>query len=203
MSKLVGIYGRVSTTGGSCEMQQRDLRQMAERRELPIYQEYFDTGVSGTKASRPALDTMLNDAKHGKFQVLLVWRLDRLGRSLSHLLRIMETLQACHVDLVSYSEGLDFSTASGKLMYQLLAAFSEFERNTICERVRCGLRNARAKGKRIGRPGADASLISKAREMVASGHSLRSVGKSLGLSVATVHKYALSGRWIPSAKDFE
>ena len=72
--------------------------------------------VSGTKASRPALDAMLKDAKHDKFQVLLVWRLDRLGRSLSHLLRIMEILQACHVDLVSYSEGLDFSTASGKLM---------------------------------------------------------------------------------------
>ena len=192
MSKLVGIYGRVSTTDQSCEMQQRDLRQMAERRELPIYQEYFDTGVSGTKASRPALDTMLNDAKHGKFQVLLVWRLDRLGRSLSHLLRIMETLQACHVDLVSYSEGLDFSTASGKLMYQLLAAFSEFERNTICERVRCGLRNARAKGKRIGRP-AKTYLDQDVRRSIWEAHkrggvSLRQLAIQFSTSLGTVQR---------------
>ena len=142
------IYGRVSTlTNQSVEMQARDLRQLAERRSFEVVREYFDEGVSGAKSSRPALDEMLADAKRGKFRVLLVWKLDRLGRSLAHLVRLLEDLRACNVELVSFSEGLDFTTTTGKLLYQVLSAFAEFERDCIRERVRAGMRNARAKGK--------------------------------------------------------
>ena len=147
------IYGRVSTlTNQSVEMQARDLRQLAERRSFEVVREYFDEGFSGAKSSRPALDEMLADAKRGKFRVLLVWKLDRLGRSLAHLVRLLEDLRACNVELVSFSEGLDFTTTTGKLLYQVLSAFAEFERDCIRERVRAGMRNARAKGKSIGRP---------------------------------------------------
>src|ERR1700674_1709078 len=131
------IYGRVSTlTNQSVEMQVRDLRQLAAGRSFEIVREYFDEGVSGTKSSRPALDQMLADAKRGKFRVLLVWKLDRLGRSLAHLVRLLEEFRTYGVELVSFSEGMDFSTSTGKLMYQLVSAFAEFERDCIRERVR-------------------------------------------------------------------
>src|ERR1700683_4107069 len=130
------IYGRVSTlTNQSVEMQVRDLRQLAERRSFEVVREYFDEGVSGAKSSRPALDEMLADAKRGKFRVLFVWKLDRLGRSLAHLVRLLEDLRACNVELVSFSEGLDFTTTTGKLLYQVLSAFAEFARDCIRERV--------------------------------------------------------------------
>src|ERR1017187_5715245 len=147
------IYGRVSTlTNQSTEMQVRDLRQLAGRRGLEVLHEYLDEGFSGAKSSRPALDEMLADAKRGRFRILLVWKLDRLGRSLAHLVRLLEDLRACNVELVSFSEGLDFTTTTGKLLYQMLSAFAEFERDCIRERARAGMRNARAKGKRIGQP---------------------------------------------------
>lgn len=112
------IYCRVSTlTNQSVEMQLRDLRQLAERRDFDVLREYCDEGISGARNSRPALDEMLADAKRGKFRVLLVWKLDRLGRSLAHLVRLLEDLRACNVELVSFSEGLDFTTTTGKLLY--------------------------------------------------------------------------------------
>jgi DNA invertase Pin-like site-specific DNA recombinase len=147
------IYARVSTAANqSVEMQLRDLRELAARRGLEIVKEYCDEGVSGAKKSRPALDKMLADAEAGKFSVVLVWKLDRLGRSLIHLVRLMEDFQRLGIELVSFSEGLDFTTTTGKLLYQIICAFSEFERDCIRERVRAGMRNAKAKGKRIGRP---------------------------------------------------
>ena len=187
------IYGRVSTlTNQSTEMQVRDLRQLADRRGFEVLHEYLDEGFSGAKSSRPALDEMLADAKRGKFRILLVWKLDRLGRSLAHLVRLLEDLRACNVELVSFSEGLDFTTTSGKLLYQMLSAFAECERDCIRERVRSGLRNAKAKGKRLGRPQAvvDAARIAMLR---AQGHTIRTIATQLGYSRALVHK-TLSNR---------
>jgi DNA invertase Pin-like site-specific DNA recombinase len=187
------IYGRVSTlTNQSTEMQVRDLRQLADRRGFEVVREYLDEGFSGAKSSRPALDEMLEDAKRGKFRVLLVWKLDRLGRSLAHLVRLLEDLRACNVELVSFSEGLDFTTTTGKLLYQMLSAFAEFERDCIRERVRSGLRNARAKGKRLGRPPkvVDAARIARLR---AQGLSWRTVAAQVGSNTATVRR-AVSGR---------
>ena len=182
------IYARVSTLNGqSVEMQRRDLRELAVRRGFEIAGEYCDEGQSGAKASRPALDAMLADARRGKFRVLLVWRLDRLGRSLSHLVRLLEDLRVWNVELVSFSEGLDFTTATGKLMFQLLSAFGEFERECIRERVRAGLRNARAKGKSIGRPRVqiDAAKVASFR---AAGYSWPRIARELGVSVGSVYK---------------
>ena len=182
------VYARVSTLNGqSVEMQCRDLHALAERRGFEIAAEYCDEGQSGAKSSRPALDAMLADARRGKFRVLLVWRLDRLGRSLAHLVRLLEDLRAWNVELVSFSEGLDFTTATGKLMFQLLSAFGEFERECIRERVRAGLRNARAKGKRIGRPRVKVDAL-KIASFRAAGHSWPRIARELGVSVGTAYK---------------
>jgi DNA invertase Pin-like site-specific DNA recombinase len=191
------IYGRVSTlTNQSVEMQARDLRQLAERRGFQVVREYFDEGVSGATSSRPALDEMLADAKRGKFRVLLVWKLDRLGRSLAHLVRLLEDLRACNVELVSFSEGLDFTTTTGKLLYQVLSAFAEFERDCIRERVRAGMRNARAKGKSIGRP-PRTQLSTEDRWAIADAYwrgktSFRKLAKKFDTSVGTVQRCVLT-----------
>jgi DNA invertase Pin-like site-specific DNA recombinase len=184
------IYGRVSTlTNQSTEMQVRDLRQLADHRGFEVMHEYLDEGFSGAKSSRPALDEMLADAKRGKFRILLVWKLDRLGRSLAHLVRLLEDLRACNVELVSFSEGLYFTTTSGKLLYQMLSAFAEFERDCIRERVRSGLRNARAKGKRLGRPSkvVDATTVALLR---GQGVTWRSIATQLGVGIATAYRAA-------------
>lgn len=153
MSRRIAIYARVSTSGGqSVGMQLLDLRELAKRRDFELVGEYCDEGVSGSRESRPALDALLRDARRRKFDAVLVWKLDRLGRSLVHLVRLLQDLRALGVELISFSEGLDFTTTTGKLLYQVISAFAEFERDCIRERVTAGLRNARAKGKRLGRP---------------------------------------------------
>jgi DNA invertase Pin-like site-specific DNA recombinase len=191
------IYGRVSTlTNQSTEMQVRDLRQLADRRGFEVLHEYLDEGFSGAKSSRPALDKMLADAKRGKFRILLVWKLDRLGRSLAHLVRLLEDLRACNVEFVSFSEGLDFTTTTGKLLYQMLSAFAEFERDCIRERVRAGMRKARAKGKRIGRP-PRTQLSPEDRKSIAAAYwcqkaSFRQLAKRFDTSIGTVQRCALA-----------
>ena len=197
MKKRAAIYCRISTVnhGQSVDMQLLDLRKFAEQRGFEIIREYSDEGQSGSKSSRPALDAMLGDAKRGKFQVLLIWKLDRLGRSTAHLIRLLEDFKAMRIELISFSEGLDFSTTSGKLFYTLISAFAEFERDTIRERVRAGLRNARAKGKRLGRPRVvvDASRIARLREQ---GTPWATIASQLGVGEGTVRRIAM-----PSAKN--
>jgi DNA invertase Pin-like site-specific DNA recombinase len=188
------IYCRVSTTAAqSVEMQLRDLRQLAEQRGFEIAAEFCDEGVSGSRDTRPQLDRMLADARRGKFQAILIWRLDRLGRSLQHLVRLFEDFRAWNVALISFGEGLDFSTSMGKLFYQLSGAFAEFERDCIRERVKAGLRNARARGRKLGRPCiiADSARIGALR---AQGRSLRQIAGELGYSRGLVHKILVNGR---------
>jgi DNA invertase Pin-like site-specific DNA recombinase len=188
------IYCRVSTTAGqSVEMQLRDLRQLAEQRGFEIAAEFCDEGVSGSRDSRPQLDRMLAEARRGRFQAILIWRLDRLGRSLQNLVRLFEDFRAWNVALISFGEGLDFSTSMGKLFYQLSGAFAEFERDCIRERVKAGLRNARARGRRLGRPRAvvDVTRIGVLR---AQGRSLRQIAGELGYSRGLVHKMLVNGR---------
>jgi DNA invertase Pin-like site-specific DNA recombinase len=184
------IYARVSTVAGqSVEMQLRDLRQLAQQRGIEIVAEFCDEGVSGSCASRPQLDRMLADAQRGKFQAILIWRLDRLGRSLQHLVRLFENFRSWNVALISFGEGLDFSTSMGKLFYQLSGAFAEFERDCIRERVRAGLRNARARGRRLGRPRitVDTSKIASLRN---EGMSWAMIGERLRVGEATAYRAA-------------
>lgn len=173
-------------------MQLRDLRGLAERRGFDIVAEYCDEGISGAKDSRPGLNRLLADAEAGKFSVILVWKLDRLGRSLVHLVRLMENFRRWGIELVSFSEGLDFTTTTGKFLFQIISAFAEFERDCIRERVLAGMRNARAKGKCIGRP-PRTCLSEETREAIAEAYrrgegSLRQLAARYGTTVSTVQR---------------
>lgn len=151
-----------------------------------------DEGISGAKDSRPALDTMLTHGRAGRFEAVLVWKLDRLGRSLLHLVRLLEEFRRIGVELVSFSEGLDFTTTTGKLLFQIISAFAEFERDCIRERVRAGMRNARAKGIRIGRPPLT-ELSSEMKSAIARAYlsgkgSLRRLASEYRTSAGTVQR---------------
>ena len=145
------VYARVSTLDQEPENQLVELRQYAEARGWTAT-EYVDHGVSGSRDRRPALDRLLRDARRRRFDVVVCWRLDRLGRNLRHLVTLLDELQALGVSFVSLGEGIDCTTPAGKLQLHILAALSEFERGRIAERVKAGLARARLEGKRLGRP---------------------------------------------------
>src|SRR5215831_11288198 len=140
MMNRVAIYTRVSTLEQSNEGQEHELLQYAERRGLKVAEVYRDK-ISGIKNSRPALDRMLADAKRGHFSYLLVWRIDRLGRSVSHLLEVLETLKALDIRFVSLSEAIDTSTPMGMMVFTVLAAVANLERSILIERINLGIAN--------------------------------------------------------------
>src|SRR5689334_13333326 len=145
------IYARVSTIDQTVDNQLLELRHYVEARQWTA-KEYVDVGVSGARARRPELDRLLADAKRRKFDVLVCWRLDRLGRNLKHLVVLLDELQALGIAFVSLGEGIDCTTPAGRLQLHILGAIAEFERSRIAERVKAGLQRARAQGKRLGRP---------------------------------------------------
>jgi DNA invertase Pin-like site-specific DNA recombinase len=187
-SNRVALYARVSTSNGQQdpEMQLRELREYAKHRELIIIGEYVDR-MTGSKDSRPALNRLTADASRRKFDAVLVWKLDRFGRSLRHLVNAIAELEAIGVAFISFRDNLDLSTPSGRLMFQIIGAMAEFERSLIQERVRAGLRNARAKGKRLGRPRAVVDPF-HVEALRASGASWRTIAKKLGVGLGTVHR---------------
>src|SRR5450759_5871132 len=176
------IYARVSTVNGTQDpsMQTRELKEYCQRRGWQIHDIYVDNGVSGKKDSRPQLNRMMQFAHERRFSVIVVWRFDRFARSVSHLLRALETFNALGIQFVSLSEQVDTSTPTGKMVFTVLGAVAELERSLIVERVRAGLRNARAKGKTLGRPRkvVDAGRIAALRAL---GLSLRSIAIELGI----------------------
>ena len=194
----VAIYARVSTSnhGQDIGMQTRELREYCDRRGLEITGEYLDSGVSGAKDSRPELNRLMADAKQRRFDTVCVWKMDRFGRSLRHLVNALADLESLGVSFVSLKDNLDLSTPSGRLMFQIIGAMAEFERALIQERVKAGIRNARAKGKRIGRPrvAVDAARIARLR---AQGLSWPKIAAELGLSVGTVYQASRSLSRIP------
>ena len=187
----VAIYARVSTVnhGQDASLQTRELRQFAEARGWTVAGEYVDAGVSRAKDSRPELDRLMVDAKRRQFDVVLVWKLDRFGRSLRHLVNALAEFESLGIAFVSLSDNLDLSTASGRLMFNIIGAMAEFERELIRERVKAGMKNARAKGTRIGRPRVvvDTTRIASLR---ASGLSWPWIARELGVSVGTVYEAA-------------
>jgi len=178
-------------SGQDPQMQLRELREYAGRRGWQIPSEYVDRGVSGTKDSRPELNRLMTDAHRRRFEIVAVWRFDRFARSVSHLLRALETFKALGIEFVSFSEQVDTSTPTGKMVFTVLGAVAELERSLIAERVRAGLRNARAKGKRLGRPRVvvDAPRIATLR---AQGRSWREITMETGISKGTAQR-VLSG----------
>ena len=152
-SVRVALYSRVSTSNGQDpEMQLRELVEYCRRRGWELAGEYVDVGISGAREKRPELDKLLADAHRRRFDAVVVWRFDRFARSVSHLLRALETFRSLGIEFVSLSEQVDTSTPTGKMIFTVLGAVAELERSLIAERVRAGLRNARAKGRRLGRP---------------------------------------------------
>src|SRR3989338_9015880 len=158
----VGIYARVSTKEQNVENQMSELTKYCQARNYEIFKVYTEVGVSGSKESRPSFDCLMNDAHKRKFDILLVWKLDRLSRSLKHLLNTLDTLNSLSISFVCYSDNIDTTTPAGRLMFQMVGAFAEFERSLIRERVKLGLERVRQKGKRLGRPPAQ---INKHRAM--------------------------------------
>ena len=187
------IYARVSTTNGQDpEMQLRELRDYCQRRGWQVVTEYVDVGISGAKEKRPELDKLLADAHRRRFDAVVVWRFDRFARSVSHLLR------ALGIEFVSLSEQVDTSTPTGKMIFTVLGAVAELERSLIAERVRAGLRNARAKGRRLGRPrkAVDAARVVQMR---AQGASWRAIGAALRVAPRTAFVAAQRRLKIPPA----
>lgn len=150
----VALYARVSTAnnGQDPTMQTRELEEYCQRRGWQVVGCYVDAGVSGAKDSRPELNRLMAEAHRRQFDAVVVWKFDRFARSVSHLLRALETFRSLGIEFVSLSEQVDTSTPTGKMIFTVLGAVAELERSLIAERVRAGLRNARAKGKRLGRP---------------------------------------------------
>ena len=185
----VALYCRVSTTGKGqdTEVQARELREFAARRGWEIVQEFTDSGVSGAKESRPALDEMLKAAKRRRFDAVLCWKLDRIGRSLKHLVNLLAEFEAVGVALVSFSDNLDLSTPQGRLMFQIIGAMAEFERSLICERVKAGIAHRKAQGKKFGGRTAKALDMVEVTRMRESGASLAEIGKAMHVSVGTIH----------------
>jgi len=182
------LYSRVSTLhhGQDPEVQSREIREYCQRRGWSLVGEYVDAGISGSKERRPQLDRLIADAHKRKFDVVIVWKFDRFARSVSHLLRALENFRALGIEFVSLSEQIDTSTPTGKMIFTVLGAVAELERSLIAERVRAGLRNARAKGKRLGRPTkqVNAAQIAALR---AQGVPWRRIGAQLGVCAATAY----------------
>lgn len=193
------IYARVSTLDQEPENQLAELRRYVDARGWSVHREFIDRGISGSKDQRPELDQLIADAKRRRFDVLVCWRLDRLGRSLKHLVTLLDELQSLGVAFVSLSEGIDATTPAGRLQMHVLAAIAEFERGRIVERVRAGLARAKASGTRLGRQPYE---IADCQFESLSELSVRDAARSLGVSRSVVHRWRVSRRPLNSTDAF-
>ncbi len=181
----VAIYARVSTTDQSTDSQLLDLRRYVSERGWTIFNEYCDNGISGTKDSRPALNELMNDAKKRRFDVVLVWRFDRFARSTRHLINALEEFKNLRIDFVSYQENIDTSSPLGSAIFTIISAVAQLEKDIIAERVKAGLRRAKASGRKLGRPCLRVDLEA-VHGMRKQGLSYRAIARRLGVSHPTV-----------------
>src|ERR1035437_7012677 len=196
-SMNAALYARVSTRdkGQDPEMQLTELREFAAKRGWQVVGEFVDIGASGSKDSRPQLDAMMRLAKSRKLDVIAVWKLDRFGRSLRHLVNTLAELEAVGVSFIALKDAIDLTTPQGRLMFHVIAAMAEFERSLIQERVRAGLALARSKGKTLGRPKVkrdrdkDAKRIRQLRD---DGQSYREIADELGRSTMDVYRVGIT-----------
>jgi len=179
--KKVAVYVRVSTKDQSVDMQLNDLERYSKERGLSVFKVYKDNGVSGTKELRPALNDLINDARKRKFDTVLVWRFDRFARSTKHLVTALYEFRNLDIDFISYQENIDTSSPLGEAIFTIISAMSKLERDIIAERVKGGLRKARANGKRLGRPKSEVDTV-KVIEYRKQNKSIRQIAKELGLS---------------------
>jgi DNA invertase Pin-like site-specific DNA recombinase len=190
MTKRAAIYVRVSTDKQTVENQLRELRLIAERRGWQVVEEYHDAGISGAKdrEDRPGLDRMLQDAQRRRFDVVMAWAIDRLGRSLIDLLGTIQTLEACSVDLYLDQQSIDTTTPAGRLMFQVTGAFAEFERSMIRQRVNAGLKRAVDAGKQLGRPRIGPALEKRIQGQLRAGKGMLKIAAECGVGSGTVQR---------------
>jgi DNA invertase Pin-like site-specific DNA recombinase len=181
----IAIYARVSTKDQSCDLQLRDLRAYCTARGFNLIGEYVDVGQSGAKDSRPELDKLMGDARKRLFDAVVVWRFDRFARSTKHLLAALEEFRSLGIQFISYQENMDTSSPLGQALFTIVSAVAQLERDLIRERVSAGIRNARANGKKLGRP---TSAVDRGRilHLKSDGHSLRKIAENLGVGYGTV-----------------
>ena len=190
MTKRIAIYARVSTDKQTVDNQLIELRSLCERLGYTIVQEYTDSGISGAKSrdERPALDLLLKDATRRKFDMVMCWSIDRLGRSLQHLVEILNELQALKIDLFFQQQGMDTSTPSGRMIFSVFGAIGEFERNLIRERVLAGQQRAKANGVKIGRPSKMNDGMKFAVKLLREkGMGIKQIARELQIGVGTVY----------------
>jgi DNA invertase Pin-like site-specific DNA recombinase len=188
--KTAAIYARVSTNGQTTDNQIRELRKVAKRHGWKVAAEYIDHGVSGAKGrdQRPALDKLLKAANRRDYSIIMAWSVDRLGRSLQHLVGILDEIHAKGVDLYLHQQNIDTSTPSGKAMFQMAGVFAEFERSMIQERVRVGLELAREQGKVLGRPKVPARTESLIRQKRKQGMGILKIAREVGVGTSVVQR---------------
>lgn len=190
MGKRVALYARVSTDGQSVENQLRELRAVAERHSWEIVGEFIDKGISGAKGrdERPQFNAVLKGVTRKDFNLVAAWSVDRLGRSLLHLIGFLNELHAKKVDLYLHQQGIDTTTPTGRAMFQMLGVFGEFERSMIQERVRAGLKRARAQGKVLGRPRVSSEIEAKVVALRHKGNGMRKIARELKIGNCTVQR---------------
>ena len=198
--RRAAIYARVSTRNGhqDPETQLLALRQVAERAGWQIVGEYVDHGISGAKSrdKRPAFDRLMKDATRRRFDVVMAWSVDRLGRSLQDLVAFLGDVHAQGVDLYLDRQGVDTTTPGGKALFQMMGVFAEFEREMIRERVCAGLEKARAKGKRLGRPRVSLSVERAIRAAREAGKGQLAIARELRVGVSTVRRVLGAGSFV-------
>ena len=190
MTKRIALYARVSTDKQTVENQLIELRSLCERLGYIIVQEYTDNGISGAKGrnDRPALDAMLKAATQRKFDMVMCWSIDRLGRSLQNLVEILNELQALGIDLYFQQQGMDTSTPSGRMIFSVFGAIGEFERNLIRERVLAGQQRAKANGVKLGRPSKmNDGMKSAVKLLRAKRMGIKQIARELQIGVGTVY----------------
>src|SRR5690242_4695048 len=194
-AKRVALYARVSTDEQTARNQIRELRAVAEHHGWTIVEEYVDHALSGGKGrdQRPAYDKMLKAAVRKEFDILAAWSVDRLGRSLQHLVSFLDEIHSKRIDLYLHQQGVDTTTPAGKALFQMCGVFAEFERAMIQERVKAGLARAKAQGKRLGRPTVGAAVEAKIRALRAKGRGIHAIAKEACVGVGTVQRVVAAG----------
>ena len=190
MTRRVAIYTRVSTDGQTVDNQLMELQVVAERHGWDVVEVYSDNGVSGSngREKRPAFDALCKGVIRREFDVIMAWSVDRLGRSLQHLLSFLGEIHSKDVDLYLHQQGIDTTTPAGKAMFQMCGVFAEFERAMIQERVKAGLVRAKAQGKTLGRPKVNGGVKKAVLAAWAKGTGKRKISKQLGIGVSTVKR---------------
>ena len=190
MARRVAIYTRVSTDGQTVDNQSMELQAVADRHGWEVVEVFSDNGVSGAKGreKRPAFDALCKAAIRREFDVIMAWSVDRLGRSLQHLLTFLGEIHSKGVDLYLHQQGIATTTPAGKAMFQMCGVFAEFERAMIQERVKAGLARAKAQGKKLGRPKVNGKVEKAVLAARAKGTGKRKISRQLGIGVSTVNR---------------